>query len=64
MEGPAGGDHFALRNVVKDDLPTGLFDKEERGVRVSTPTHGKLQARAGFFWRVRAEEVSRIDKWR
>ena len=25
MEGPAGGDHFALRDVVKDDFSTRLF---------------------------------------
>ena len=38
MEGPAGGDHLALRDVVKYDFSTRLFwfdNKKEKNVAVA-----------------------------
>jgi hypothetical protein len=39
MEGPAGGDHLTLRDVVKDDFSTGLLLVVKDSARSSRTTY-------------------------
>jgi hypothetical protein len=72
MEGPAGGDHLALRDVVKDDFSTRLFlFLIERGAQwgrtsrapAHIHTHGvELTSGERFLFFFGAEEVEFVDK--